>query len=156
MVDRMRKIVQLATEFRKAIDLALEAGEFDNDIIFRRFPRGCCGDASDLLSQYLLENSIKTIYVCGTYWGESEDDRQSHAWLLTGGQTIIDITADQFKRNHIFLNYEKAVYVGKEDDFHRLFEVEDRNVYECHGINALGSACRSRLWNLYRKIIKYI
>ena len=35
----MKDIEQLATQFRKAIDEALEAGEFDNDSIYRRFPR---------------------------------------------------------------------------------------------------------------------
>ena len=45
----MKDIEQLATQFRKAIDAALEAGEFDNDSIYRRFPRACCGDTSDLL-----------------------------------------------------------------------------------------------------------
>lgn len=49
----MKEIKQFATQFRKAIDLALEAGEFDNDSIYRRFPRACCGDTSDLLAQYL-------------------------------------------------------------------------------------------------------
>lgn len=156
VVGRMRKIVQLATEFREAIDLAFEAGEFDSDIIFRSFPRGCCGDASDLLAQYLLENGIKTTYVCGTYWGEPEENGQSHAWLVTGRYTIIDITGDQFKRNPTFLNYDNPVYVGRKDKFHGLFEVEDRDVYEHHGINALGSACRPRLWDLYKKTVKYI
>ena len=35
----MMDIEQLATQFRKAIDLALEAGEFDDDSIYCRFPR---------------------------------------------------------------------------------------------------------------------
>ena len=35
----------------------LLARKFDNDIIFRRFLCGCCGDASDLSLQYLLENN---------------------------------------------------------------------------------------------------
>ena len=47
----MKDIEQLATQFRKAIDAALEAGEFDNDSIYRRFPRACCGDTSDLLAR---------------------------------------------------------------------------------------------------------
>ena len=42
----MKEIEQFATQFRRAIDLALEAGEFDNDSIYRRFPRACCGDTS--------------------------------------------------------------------------------------------------------------
>ena len=55
----MKEIEQFATQFRRAIDLALEAGEFDNDSIYRRFPRACCGDTSDLLAQYLLDKGIK-------------------------------------------------------------------------------------------------
>lgn len=57
----MKEIEQFATQFRRAIDLALEAGEFDNDSIYRRFPRACCGDTSDLLAQYLLDKGIKKI-----------------------------------------------------------------------------------------------
>ena len=60
----MKEIKQFATQFRRAIDLALEAGEFDNDSIYCRFPRACCGDTSDLLAQYLLDKGIKTDYVC--------------------------------------------------------------------------------------------
>ena len=36
----MKEIKQFATEFRRAIDLVLEAGEFDNDSIYCRFPHG--------------------------------------------------------------------------------------------------------------------
>ena len=78
----MKEIEQFATQFRRAIDLALEAGEFDNDSIYRRFPRACCGDTSDLLAQYLLDKGIKTDYVCGTYWGKPDGNGQSHAWLM--------------------------------------------------------------------------
>ena len=56
----MKEIKQFATQFRRAIDLALEAGEFDNDSIYRRFPRACCGDTSDLLAQYFSLCSIKS------------------------------------------------------------------------------------------------
>ena len=40
----MKKIKQFATQFRRAIDLALDAGEFDNDSIYRRFPRACAAE----------------------------------------------------------------------------------------------------------------
>lgn len=148
----MKDIAQFATRFREAIDLALEAGEFDSDSIYRRFPRACCGDTSDLLAQYLLEKGIKTDYVCGTYWGGPDENGQSHAWLIVDKHIIVDITGDQFSGRSNFLNYDKSVYVGEEDDFHRLFEVEDRDAYEHHGLNALSVFCASRLWNLYRKI----
>ena len=98
----MKDIKRLANNFRNAIDIARELGEFERDLSFCNFPRGCCGDNPD------------------------------------------------------FLNYDKSVYVGAEDDFHRLFEVEDRNVRENIGLDALGSFCQPRLYGLYKKIIKYI
>ena len=152
----IKDIKRLANNFRNAIDIARELGEFERDLSFCNFPRGCCGDTSDLLAQFLLENDIRTYYVCGTFRRGSFENFQSHAWLLMDNQIIIDITGDQFRNNPDFLNYDKSVYVGAEDDFHRLFEVEDRNVRENFGLDALGSFCQPRLYGLYRKIIKYI
>ena len=152
----MKDIKQIAIRFREAIDSALEAGEFDNDSIYHRFPCACCGDTSDLLAQYLLDKGIKTDYVCGTYWDREDENGQSHAWLTVGKHIIIDITGDQFSGRPTFFNYDKSVYVSEEDDFHRLFEVEDRDVHEHHGLSALGNFCTPRLWYLYRKILKYI
>ena len=40
------KIKVLATSFRGAIEIAKDAGEFDNDFAFPRFPKGCCGDTN--------------------------------------------------------------------------------------------------------------
>ncbi|MFQ9896314.1 MAG: hypothetical protein ACLRWA_09215 [Lachnospira sp.] len=110
----------------------------------------------DLLAQYLLDKGIKTDYVCGTYWGKPDGNGQSHAWLMVDKYIIIDITGDQFSGKSTFLNYDKSVYVGEGDDFHRLFEVEDRDVHEHRGLSALGGFCGPRLWDLYRKILKYI
>lgn len=152
----MKDIKQLVNQFRDAIDVARDAGDFDKDSSFYKFPRGCCGDTSDLLAQFLLKNGIGTYYVCGMYRDGSFENHQSHAWLLTHNDTIIDITGDQFKDNPDFLNYDKSVYVGVEDDFHRLFEVEDRDINENFGLDALSSICQPRLNELYRKIIKYI
>ncbi|WP_270303777.1 hypothetical protein [Terrisporobacter petrolearius] len=145
----MNNIKRLVKQFRDAIDVARDAGNFDNDFSFYKFPRGCCGDTSDLLAQFLLENSIRTYYVFGMY------KNQSHGWLLTDNRTIIDITGDQFKDNPDFFNYDKSVYVGFEDDFHRLFKVEDSNIRDI-GLDVLDSKCQQRLKELYNKIIKYI
>ena len=152
----MEKIIRYAVLFRHAIEKALEAGAFNNDKQFSGFPSGCCGEASDLLAQYLLNKWFEIRYVCGTYRGNTVDDRQSHAWLIVDDNTIVDITGDQFKWNSDFYNYDKSVYVGEVDDFHRLFEVEDRDVREHYGIDGLGCFDTTRLWDLYRKILKYI
>lgn len=38
-----------------------------------------------------------------------------------------------------------SVYAGEADDFHRLFEIEDRDVHEHRGLSALGGFCGPRL-----------
>lgn len=135
----MKDIKRLVNQFRAAIDLAKDAGNFDMDFSFYKFPRGCCGDTCDLLAQFLLENDIRTYYVCGTYIDGSFENHQYHAWLLTDNHTIIDITGDQFKDNPDFLKYDKSVYVGVDDDFHRLFKFEDRDIHKNFGLDTLGS-----------------
>ena len=153
----MKNIKYIVTQYRSAIDKALTMGELDNDFSFSLFPHGCCGDAIDLLAQYLLDKGIKTYYVCGNYYyDDPTKGAQSHAWLQTEDKTIIDITGDQFKDNSAFLNYDVSVYVGPEDEFHRLFKVEDRDVHQNMGLDALSSICRLRLSELYWKIEKYI
>ena len=147
----MNRIIHLAEQFRNAIDIAYENGDFEFDICFRDFPRGCCGDTCDLLGEFLLRHGVKTCYICGCF-----ENGQTHAWLLTDDDIIVDITGDQFKDNFVFLNYNISVYVGKKDKFHDLFEVAPRDVRENVGINVSDGMCASRLRDLYRKIIKYI
>ena len=60
--------------------------------------------------------------------GVNRMETDNHAWLMVDKYIIIDITGDQFSGKSTFLNYDKSVYVGEGDDFHRLFEVEDRDV----------------------------
>ena len=145
----MKNIMRIVNQFRDAIDSAMDAAEFNGETPFCRFPSRCCGVASELLAHHLLMNGIRTQYVCGTYRDGSFENTQSHAWLLMDSQIIIDITGDQFRFNPIFLNYNKPVYIGTGDDFHMLFEVEDRDV---HGNFDLDT--RQKM--LYRKIVKYV
>ena len=145
----MNDIKRLVGQFRDAIDRAKKKGEFETYDGFVNFPRGSCGDTSLLLAQFLLENDIRTDYVCGT------SNNQSHAWLLTDNHnTIIDITGDQFEGDPDFLNYDKSVYVGAEDDFHRLFK--GRKIRKNIGLDDFDSECQSMLKELYSRIIKYI
>lgn len=56
------------------------------------FPRGACGDASELLGQYLADSGLGT-------WNYASGIRSepfwSHAWVERDGW-LLDITADQF------------------------------------------------------------
>ena len=150
----MKYIKQLANQFREAIEAAKEAGAFYKDISFRNFPVGCCGDTCDLLAQFLLDNDIEIYSVRSSYRAGSFEDMQSHEWLLTDNQIIIDITGDQFRYIPHLLNFNEAVYVGPENDFYRLFEIDRIENFE--GIDALGDGCQDRLNELYRKIKRYI
>lgn len=152
----MNTVKKLAHDFRKAIEKAIEVDELGLDFAFERFPRGCCGDTSYLLAEYLFENGIVTSYVCGVYRGRGSENMQSHAWLLTDEDYIIDITGDQFHNRPVFLNYNESVYVGKMDEFHKLFEVEETQVREIYGISEVSDFCSARLRNLYNMITKQL
>ena len=162
-----KEIYRIAEEFRNAIEDAQHDGGFDNDITMKNFPRGCCGDAADLLGEYLLHNGIGNLYyVCGTYYPDTGDDekdflgKQSHAWIsidnpIKTNSLIVDITGDQFKCTPEFGCYNLKVYVGGTDSFHSLFSVMKTDIYKYTGIKNYGIA-RERLSKLYSEIIKWI
>ena len=77
-----QEILELAQIFKEAAVSAYQACLFRDDIAFRNFPTGCCGDTCDLLATFLLSYGIETIYVCGTYRG------QSHAWLVVNDNRV--------------------------------------------------------------------
>ena len=151
----MKEYQKLVYEFRKAIDCAVDNGDFDDDLTFRRFPSGCCGDTSDLLAEYLFNHGFSVQYVRGTYRNGTFEGTQTHAWLICEGN-IIDITGDQFSNRKEFLNFDKPVYIGKKGKFHSLFEVERRDVIPHYGIRSLGEMCQPRLYGLYNTILQYI
>jgi len=154
----MHKIELLAIQFRNAIESAIRAGDPDivSDICFSEFPEGCCGDACDLLAQYLLDHYIKTYYVCGTFADKPSAGIQSHAWLLTEDDFIIDITGDQFREDPRFLFYDCPVYFGEEDSFHKLFDNEDLEIRESVELSNINMFAQFRLVELYKSICKYL
>jgi len=152
----MNEVINLASRFRKAIEMARDNGEFDKDISFYHFPRACCGDTCDLLGQYFLDNGIESVYVCGNYYSGNEwDNGQSHAWLIVDGN-IIDITGDQFSSSATFLHNNTPVYVGMPNDFYKLFEVHHRDIHKIVPIGELGPFAVPRLMRLYSIILSFI
>lgn len=138
------ELIKLVTAFRYAIDKAKEAGEQSR--YFIDFPAGRCGSTSDMLCQFLIDNGIEDIsYVCGDYYGNSWEERQSHAWLEIGN-TIVDITADQFKYREDKLKNCNPIYVGPMNDYYRAFEVLDRNKHLHYGIQ--------RSWKNYGELLR--
>jgi hypothetical protein len=152
MDDRIELLKELATQFRDAIESAKKAGERKEDFFFHIFPRGCCGDASDLLAYFFASKGIYSKYICGTWWNYDTADSQSHAWLLVDDKVVVDITGDQFQDEEIFLNYNKRVYIGHGDAFHDLFEVDPHDIRDYKGYSILDH----RQYAIYCSIIKYI
>lgn len=94
----IKEIEKLATEFREAIILAIEK-KSPNMSLLETFPRGCCGNASDLLLYYLKSKGFETNYINGY-----TDEHCCHGWLYYEDKDIpyyIDITADQFAEDGI-------------------------------------------------------
>ena len=156
----VNRIEHLAVDFRKAIEKTIENRELDYKCFswFYDFPSGCCGNISELLARYLLENGIKTSYICGTYRDGSFEDMHSHAWLVYENDVIVDITGDQFKYNSLFLNYDKSVYVGYENCFYRLFDIDDTDCCKYSSIEKWNEIHEQNYFSLelYSKIIKNI
>ncbi len=153
----MENISQLVMQFRNAIESAQRNGETDKLEFFKRFPRGCCGNASNFLGHFLLQYGIETYYIWGSCRSSNiAEGSQTHAWLLLEDDTIIDITGDQFKDNAHFFNYSRPVYIGKTDEFHKLFNCETRNKRKSVPIEELYIMDSQMFSEMYNQIIKYL
>ncbi|MBL0385622.1 hypothetical protein JJB07_03070 [Tumebacillus sp. ITR2] len=103
------KLTQFASRFRRMMEKC-DPSELLQIPALSRFPRGACGDTSDLLAMYLVDNGFSNVsYVCGM------DGSQSHAWLEFDGW-LVDITADQF------VGVDESVIVTKDRSFHDRFK----------------------------------
>lgn len=145
---------RLAMQFRAAIEAAMKDGSI-NLVSFRRFPRGSCGDACDLLACYLAENGVRTTEVVGTYRQGTLEEWQSHAWLVDDAGFVVDITGDQFKNDPIFLGYDVGAYCGPTDAFHRLFEI-DKHFEDVGDFDQYEEPAKSSLTEAYETIRQYL
>ena len=100
-----------ATEVRRFLEgEGRELSDF-----FRNFPIGACGNASDLLGEWIMEkHSLALEYVNGDRNGKS------HGWLEIDGLAV-DITSDQFPDGL------GGVYCGELNDFFSSFKAQVRS-----------------------------
>ena len=128
------KIKVLATSFRGAIEIAKDAGEFDNDFVFPRFPKGCCGDTSDLLAEYLAQHDIYTYYVCG------QKGTQSHAWLVL--VNTVTVTTDNSDADR---KYKSLISVYNEDNdvmlLRKYYNLKDAIIIDITGDQFTNQKC---------------
>lgn len=116
-------VYELAAKFRNGIIKANLNGEFKNDGFIERFPNGNCGIACNLLGRYFLER-----YGVRSWYTSGQVRNDSHVWLTLEDECIVDITGDQYKNRLGILFYDKPIYVGKMDMFHRQFKLNDKPV----------------------------
>lgn len=171
MITDQIKIEVLSSEFRNAIEIARDEGCFDPyNTPLKQFPRACCGEASDVLGQYLVDHDIADLwYVRGDHYphtGDDEEDFQgihSHAWISIGNpfdsnSLIVDITGDQkaFKCDHEYGYHDVPVYVGKWNSFYDSFELDRSSCHEYHGISDYDEGAQGILYRLYDLIVERI
>ena len=89
-MDSIEKIKEYASAFRYALYSAYQDGKFIDDVRFRTFPRGCCGDVCHLLAEYLRRAGIETI------WYSTERNDGSHAWLVVKDERVKPPTTKLF------------------------------------------------------------
>lgn len=107
------EIRELAENLRAALDRAKAA---DADIPWlARFPTRCCNFASNLLLLELSQAGIGRLRrVMGTVQDEKGDDLGTHVWVQSG-DTIIDITADQFGQPNVIVEHQPDWHASLED-----------------------------------------
>ena len=71
----------LVANFRKAIEAAKE--NYERGELFRNFPVGQCGHASDILSQYLIDNGFRTVTVSYTHLDVYKRQGWQRRWELS-------------------------------------------------------------------------
>ncbi len=148
--SRKKLISKLTFEFRNAIEQAIENGE---NILYNKFPKGCCGFACDLLAQYFIDNKIEPIiYENRTYF--TNDYSQAHTWLIVDA-LVIDITADQFKDSCLPLKNDCPAYIGPKNEFYQLFNSKCGSYHLHFGIEQSWSNY-NELCEWYKIILKYI
>lgn len=152
-------IRQIATEFRAAIEVAKDAGEFKPPKPYQRepmdnFPYDCCDDTADLFIHYLYHTfEIDSIKVTGSYYSKRLKCTCFHTWQEFEGW-VIDLTGDQFDRDSDIKVKTIPVYVDRMDEFHRQFE-NPKSEHSC-GIECLGAGCHERMYGLYDKIMTHM
>lgn len=114
------EIKKACLRFRNSIEKARDDRGFNCDFSFAHFPRGCCGDASYLLAEYLRSDGVETI------WYSSMRGDWSHAWLVVNDSRVkkpkqrsislpaelknivYDYGAEDIDKSVVIMNYEQA------------------------------------------------
>lgn len=108
MSSDAKELQEIAAAARRILEVLRQS---TNNVAFKNFPHGCCGDTSELLGRYFVELMGKN----AQYVTAERHDDHSHAWLVVDG-FIIDITADQFGQDPIIVAEESVWHDGWDQE----------------------------------------
>lgn len=98
----------IAARFRSILDQLKSTGNLNTLYGFRDFPRGACGNTSDMFIMYMRD-----VYrIDAEYWIGQLDHGGTHAWVVVNN-LYIDLTADQF--NSSSMRYAGVIVCNPED-----------------------------------------
>jgi hypothetical protein len=114
--DQTATVTKLARDFRAALVRVSKRG----GVLFGAFPRGACGNASEMFAYHLwTTQQIAAALVSA----EMKRGRfQSHAWIELDG-LIVDLTIDQFSTWH-----GDVPHIGPRTAWHTRWKIVSRNV----------------------------
>ena len=115
MINRLELLENILIKSRDFFEDYSNSVPINSD--FSEFPKGCCGDASNIIGCYLISQGFKNVrYIEGVR--KANEQAPTHAWLEWDGW-IIDITADQF------IDGPSAVFMERDSEFHESFLRQD-------------------------------
>lgn len=144
-------IIQLASEFRRALETVAAKGEYGRLSLFAHFPDGCCTYTSDLLAEYLIENGIQRerIQVLNSKASKGYD---THCWLMIDDMYYLDITGDQFSNKSYYKKYgpiSNCCFVPKDTCFFERFANKSLKTSCNVGINTYSGDISEKLQIVY-------
>lgn len=113
-------LYEVALQFRKAIEQIIKEKNIPNGLnpIFGNFPKWACGNTSELLAYYFMEEKgISVLINTGGRYKE-KDKTYSHEWIEYEKKYIIDITSDQFEGR----KDQSVVVTDKNDVWYKKFK----------------------------------
>lgn len=151
-------IVQLASEFRHALEVVASKGEYGRLSLFAGFPRGCCTFASDLLAEYLIENGIERerIQILNSQASKGYD---THCWLMIDNMYYLDITGDQFSNRSYYKKFgpiPDCCFVPKGTHFFECFINKSLNYSPNVGIYTYSGDISLKLQVVYNATVARI
>ena len=151
-------IIQLASKFRRALEMVATKREYGRLSLFASFPKGCCTYTSDLLAEYLIENGIQRdrIQVLN---GRASKGFDTHCWLMIDDMYYLDITGDQFSNKPNYKKYSPihdCCFVPRDTYFFERFANENLNYSNNVGINTYSGDTSYKLQVVYNATVARI